>query len=195
MEFERIQDKQNRFCLREFRESDLNELKRINEEIFFTFLCHGGPQKFLQLMLDTQKQNPRIDYFLAIAHPVEDYAIGFVAVHGYDKGRVEIAYFLSSRFQKKGIVRAAVALLFGALEDWNITSVWATVDPDNDASLAIMKALGFTTTGKTEMSRYYGDPKNPAHCDKHGKAMLRPRLTFDVDIDTLNKHFAKLGLI
>jgi len=190
MIIDRIADKQNRFALREFKKSDLKELLRIKEELFITILYHvfGGAEGFLEEALNTQKLNPRLDYYFAIAHPAEDYVIGCIGVYGYDNGSVELGYFLSPRFQGKGIIRSAIAMSFMALDNLKISKVWATVDPENDASLKVMKDFGFKMTGMMENSRKLGDPRNPAHYNERGELAVRPRLSFELDMDTLKKN-------
>jgi RimJ/RimL family protein N-acetyltransferase len=69
---------------------------------------------------------------------------GYVQATVTPDGDAEIAYVLARPFQRQGIGFAAVTLMLDELAGaYGAIRAWATLDPDNAASLALLRKLGF----------------------------------------------------
>jgi RimJ/RimL family protein N-acetyltransferase len=75
----------------------------------------------------------------------DDAAIGTVACYEKRQGKVtEIGYVLKRAFWGKGLVTEAVAAMIDLLFAEGQRRVFADTDPDNTASIAVLRRLGFT---------------------------------------------------
>ena len=84
---------------------------------------------------------------MALAH--DDRAIGTLGAGEVRPGVVEIGYLLTRRHWGQGLAREAVSRLLDLLfvdEGWR--RACADTDPDNEASNALLRALGFTLEGR-----------------------------------------------
>jgi len=81
----------------------------------------------------------------AITLKGDDTAIGTVASYEKRQGKVtEIGYVLKRAYWGRGLVTEAVAALIDLLFAEGQRRVFADTDPDNAASIAVLKRLGFT---------------------------------------------------
>lgn len=71
-------------------------------------------------------------------------ALGFVAAGKKRDGVVEIGYLLAREAQGQGYAREAVTLLIDQLFAEGHRRIFADTDPDNQPSIALLTALGFT---------------------------------------------------
>lgn len=77
--------------------------------------------------------------------------VGHAGFHGPpdDNGMVEIGYSIVPEFQRRGYGRAAAReLIRHASEHPGVRVVRASISPDNAASLALIRSLGFTHVGE-----------------------------------------------
>lgn len=75
----------------------------------------------------------------------DDTAIGTVASYEKRQGKVtEIGYVLKRAYWGRGLVTEAVAALIDLLFSEGQRRVFADTDPDNAASIAVLRRLGFT---------------------------------------------------
>lgn len=84
----------------------------------------------------------------AIVRTGEEQAIGFVSAGRKREGVSEIGYLLTREAHGQGYAREAVALLIDNLFEDGDRRIFADVDPDNSASIALLTALGFTLEGQ-----------------------------------------------
>ncbi|RZM07767.1 MAG: GNAT family N-acetyltransferase, partial [Sphingomonas sp.] len=75
-------------------------------------------------------------------------AIGFVSAGRKRDGVSEIGYLLAREAHGQGYGREAVSLLIDHLLAHGDRRIFADVDPDNRASIALLTALGFTLEGR-----------------------------------------------
>lgn len=76
--------------------------------------------------------------------------IGLVTLHSIDKAsaHAELGYILNPDFRKQGfMIEAVTALLRHGFETMKLHRVEASIDPDNLASGAVLKTLGFQLEG------------------------------------------------
>lgn len=77
--------------------------------------------------------------------------VGHAGFHGPpdDNGMVEIGYSIEPTFRRRGYARATVAsLLAYADREANVTTMRASISPDNIASLATIRPFGFVQVGE-----------------------------------------------
>ncbi len=76
-------------------------------------------------------------------------AIGTIGFHGPpdESGRVEIGYSVEPSWRGRGVATECVAALLAWAEAQGISRFRASVAPGNDASLAIIRRLGFREVG------------------------------------------------
>jgi len=75
---------------------------------------------------------------------------GMVGVHHLDRtvGRVEIGYWIGSRFEGRGLVtRAVIGVIRVMFEDYGLNRVEIRCQPDNLRSRAVAERLGFVHEG------------------------------------------------
>ncbi|MFI1179138.1 GNAT family N-acetyltransferase [Streptomyces sp. NPDC020799] len=81
----------------------------------------------------------------------EGLVVGHAGFHGPpdEAGMVEIGYSVAPLFRRRGYARATLAeLLRRAAAEPTVTTVRATISPDNTASLATIAGFGFTEVGE-----------------------------------------------
>lgn len=77
--------------------------------------------------------------------------VGHAGFHGPpdENGMVEIGYTIAENYRRRGYARAtAAALIEYAAADPTVTTVRASIRPDNVASLATISPFGFTQVGE-----------------------------------------------
>ncbi|NVI86371.1 GNAT family N-acetyltransferase [Actinomadura sp. BRA 177] len=85
----------------------------------------------------------------AVAQP-DGHVVGHAGFHGApENGTVTIAYSVDPAHRRKGYARAMLtALMERAAAEPSVTTVRATISPDNRASLATIAGQGFTYIGE-----------------------------------------------
>ncbi|HGS7887185.1 TPA: GNAT family N-acetyltransferase [Pseudomonas aeruginosa] len=84
----------------------------------------------------------------AIVRAGEDLAVGFVAAGQKREGVSEIGYLLAREAQGHGYAREAVTILIDQLFAEGQRRIFADTDPDNQPSIALLKALSFSLEGQ-----------------------------------------------
>ena len=108
---------------------------------------------FLPIQLNRMEASPdRRDWMARLMVAEPDGVVGHCGFHGPPEiiGRAEIGYTVFEAFRGRGFAKEAAK----ALVDWAFkqgeSRVYASVAPDNAASLAVVTALGFTRVGTQE---------------------------------------------
>ena len=84
----------------------------------------------------------------AITFPDDDTAAGWVVLLPRRDGLREIGYILHPDHWGEGIAREAVSRVIGhGFNDLTLRKIYADVDPDNAASVGLLKRLGFRQEG------------------------------------------------
>lgn len=99
------------------------------------------------------RENPQIiSWLVRVVIDVETREIvGHAGFHGPpdERGMVEIGYSIEPPFRRRGYARAtAAALIDYAAGDPEVSTVRASISPDNAASLATIRPFGFVRVGE-----------------------------------------------
>ena len=113
-------------------------------------------QDFARYRLAQMEADPSVQQWLARAMVMTDpdghrHAIGTIGFHGPpdEQGRVEVGYRVEPAYRRQGYTSESVRALFDwAAREHGIQSFVASVAPTNDASLALIRGLGFVRVGE-----------------------------------------------
>lgn len=81
----------------------------------------------------------------------DGHVVGHAGFHGPpdEAGMVEIGYWVAPAFRRRGLARSALAeMLRRAAAEPAVTTVRASISPDNAASLATVSGFGFVQVGE-----------------------------------------------
>ena len=116
----------------------------------------GQPADTLQFIKSTREQFANNDGLTAGIWHGNEFA-GTVGTHKIDwlNRKVEIGYWLASKFQGRGIVSEACrAFIDHAFEEWELNRVEIHCAPANTKSCAIPKRLGFEYEGVLRQAQF-----------------------------------------
>lgn len=135
--------------LRNLKSEDKKDLLRnANDKSIakFTTVPYPYTQKICEQYIGKSIQNIVLGYSLELAIVRSDEVIGMMSMyHINDKDEMlEIGYWISKKFRKKGYSKeAAVLLLRYCLKNFGQKKIKAVVDQGNEASKALLSSLGF----------------------------------------------------
>ena len=104
----------------------------------------------LQLRLAQLKEDPdALPWLLrALVLRRRNEGIGHINFHGPPhEGKVEIGYTVEPAYRRKGYAEEAVRAMFGWAREQGVRRFIASVSPDNEPSLSLIRKLGFKPTG------------------------------------------------
>ena len=113
--------------------------------------------RFLRFRLEQMQSDPASQPWLVRALVLDETAnvVGHAGFHGPPGTNgpgvpeaVEVGYTIFDRFRRSGYATEAVRALAAWAREQGITTVLASVAPDNEASLAIVRRLGFVEVGE-----------------------------------------------
>lgn len=109
---------------------------------------------FLAVQLARMQEAPHRRAWMArlITRPSDSSLIGHCGFHGPPEtiGRAEIGYTVFTQYRGQGYAKEAVSALVRWAFQHGEKEVYATVSPENAASLAVVKATGFRQVGTQE---------------------------------------------
>ncbi len=198
-----IEDKFDRFVIREFRPNDLRRLRELNNDVYFAHLRlpaddgnPGGPEGFLRSALQQQKQGSiRTDFYLAIEDKQNGELMGSVMLYDYDaeKHSAAIAYLVDPSYQRIRIATdATIRLLVRVTTALKLQSFYATIDPNNQPSISLIKRLGFNKAGDVFTSSYPANPAYAENFDRHKRLRLGIRQKFEITLTALIERAKKI---
>jgi [ribosomal protein S5]-alanine N-acetyltransferase len=112
-------------------------------------------ERFLTYRLAQLDADPTLLRWLARAMVLTDddgrrLMIGTIGFHGApdEQGRLEVGYRIEPEYRRRGYTREAVRGMFDwAATEHGVHRFVASVRPDNEASLGLVRAFGFEQTG------------------------------------------------
>ncbi len=156
--------KTDRLILREFRQSDLDDVHAYGSDPAVARYMDWGPntpevsKHFLGLQIEGQKTWPRKDVSLAIELRETGRMIGSIRLWVVQEpwATAEIGYSLDRGHWRRGLVsEAANAMMRAGFEVLKLHRIVATCDVRNRGSWGVMRKLGMRREGKLMRDRTY----------------------------------------
>lgn len=145
-----------RILLREFRENDWEKVHSYASDPEVVRYMDWGPntkeetKAFISRSISSQKEEPRRKYTLAITLKGENKPIGScdICVASSENKEGWIGYCLNRQSWNKGYAtETAEALLKFGFQQLDLHRIFATVDPDNIASIHVLEKAGMKHEG------------------------------------------------
>jgi [ribosomal protein S5]-alanine N-acetyltransferase len=140
--------------LREFRTTDLDDYlavagdDRVTTWMAFDSYDRAKAEQSLATLVARAAQDDRPDYMLAVTRPADDRVIGFGRIAPSGTSTAKLGYAIGADHWGHGYATDAARVLldfaFGTLGRHRVT---AAIGPENEASIAVVKRLGFTYEG------------------------------------------------
>jgi RimJ/RimL family protein N-acetyltransferase len=141
--------------LREFRTSDLEDYlaivgdDRVTSWLSFDSRDRAAAEKALTAMVERAAQEDRPDYLLAVTRRDDDSVVGFARLGPTGVKAAHLGYAIHADHWGRGYATdAARVLLRFAFGTLGLHRVSAAIGPENEASVAVVKRLGFTYEGR-----------------------------------------------
>jgi [ribosomal protein S5]-alanine N-acetyltransferase len=141
--------------LREFRATDLDDYlaivgdDRVTSWMSFDSRDRAAAEKALAAIVERAAQEDRPDYLLAVTRRDDDSVVGFARLGPTGVKAVHLGYAIHADHWGHGYAtdasRVMLRLAFGPL---GMHRVSAAIGPENEASIAVVKHLGFTYEGR-----------------------------------------------
>ncbi|TCO24829.1 RimJ/RimL family protein N-acetyltransferase [Kribbella steppae] len=142
-------------ALREFRTSDLENYlaivsdDRVTSWLSFDSRDRTAAEKALTAIIERAAQEDRPDYLLAVTRRDDDSVVGFARLGPTGVKAAHLGYAIHADHWGHGYAtdasRVLLRLAFGPLD---LHRVSAAIGPENEASIAVVKRLGFTYEGR-----------------------------------------------
>ena len=96
---------------------------------------------------------------ILLRHRPDGAAVGMATITGIDwtHRRANIGYWILERHRGRGLAKAAIGLLPDLARELGLVRLQALIEPDNRASQAACRALGFTEEGLLRRYHRIGD--------------------------------------
>jgi [ribosomal protein S5]-alanine N-acetyltransferase len=141
--------------LREFRFTDLDDYlaivgdDRVTSWLSFDSRDRAAAETALTAMIERAAQEDRPDYLLAVTRRDDDKVVGFARLGPTGVKAAHLGYAIHADHWGRGYAtdaaRVLLRLAFGTL---GLHRVSAAIGPENEASIAVVKRLGFTYEGR-----------------------------------------------
>jgi ribosomal-protein-alanine N-acetyltransferase len=141
--------------LREFRTSDLEDYlaivgdDRVTSWLSFDSRDRAEAEKALTAIIERAAQADRPDYLLAVTRRDGDSVVGFARLGPTGVRAAHLGYAINADHWGRGYAtdtsRVMLRLAFGTL---GLHRVSAAIGPENEASIAVVKRLGFSYEGR-----------------------------------------------
>lgn len=141
--------------LREIRESDVDAaFAVVGDETVTRWLSFDAKSctetaRWLDGIASRAQMQPRTEYYLALTPLDQDQMIGFARLGLEGVRAANLGYAVGAAHWNNGYATdaARAAIRFG-FEQLGLHRIAVTIGPDNDASLAVARRLGFTHEGR-----------------------------------------------
>ena len=141
--------------LREFRQNDLDDYlaivgdDRVTSWMSFDSRDREAAQRALTAIIERSQQEDRPDHLLAVTRLDDDRLIGFARLGPTGVRAAHLGYAIAADHWGRGYAtdasRTLVKFAFGELD---LHRVSAAIGPENLASVAVVKRLGFSYEGR-----------------------------------------------
>jgi len=140
--------------LRDFRSTDLDDYlsiagdDRVTTWMAFDSYDRDKASEVLNDILERSAREDRPDYMLAVTRTGDDRVIGFARIAPSGPWAAKLGYAIHADHWGRGYAtdasRVMLRFAFGTLERHRVT---AAIGPENEASIAVVKRLGFGYEG------------------------------------------------
>ncbi|TCN39672.1 RimJ/RimL family protein N-acetyltransferase [Kribbella orskensis] len=141
--------------LREFRLDDLDDYlaivgdDRVTNWLSFDSRDRDSAQTALAAAVERSQQDDRLDYMLAVTRLDDDRLIGFARLGPTGVQAAHLGYAIAADHWGHGYATdASRTLVRFAFENLDLHRVSAAIGPENLASVAVVKRLGFSYEGR-----------------------------------------------
>jgi RimJ/RimL family protein N-acetyltransferase len=138
-----------RLNLREFVKSDFDAVyayssdSRVTRYLFFGPRDEDSTAEYLEGLLASQRERPRVRFELAVEEIASARVIGACDLSFVERNVVDLGYMLGLEHWGKGFAtEIALALIDAAFFDLRAERVISTVDVDNGASIRVLEKIG-----------------------------------------------------
>ena len=138
-----------RLQLRDFTKADLEGVHayssdpRVTRYLFFGPRDLHGASEYLEELLESQRESPRVRFELAVEEAVTSTLIGACDLSFIERGVVDLGYMLGHEHWGKGYAtEVALGLADAAFFDLRAERVVSTVDVNNEASIRVLEKIG-----------------------------------------------------
>lgn len=144
-----------RIRLREFREDDLDaSLAVVGDDRVTKFLSFDSLDRDTQAVrlagaIERARMSPRTEYYLAVTTLSDDQLVGFARLGLGGVQAAKLGYAIAADHWGNGYATdAARTLIDYGFSELGLHRITAAIGPDNTASLAVVRRLGFTYEGR-----------------------------------------------
>jgi [ribosomal protein S5]-alanine N-acetyltransferase len=142
--------------LRDFTQEDVDDAlaitgdDRVTRWLSFDSRDRAGTESMIAGAIDAAHVAPRTEHYLAVALPGEPHqVIGFARLALGGAKAAKLGYAVNADHQGHGYATdAARTLIAYGFDQLGLHRITAAVGPDNAASIAVLKRLGFTHEGR-----------------------------------------------
>lgn len=143
-----------RVTLREFGEHDVDQAATINGDdrvtrwLSFDSRTQEQTAALIAGSIERAQLQPRAEYYLAVVQPGDDTVIGFARLGLDGVNAAKLGYAIHADYWGHGYATDACrAMLDFGFRQLNLHRISAAIGPENAASIAVVKHLGFRYEG------------------------------------------------
>jgi ribosomal-protein-alanine N-acetyltransferase len=140
--------------LREFRITDVDDAlavvgdDQVTKWLSFDSRSPEQAKAMIQGAVERSRHSPRTEYYLAVTPLEDDRVVGFarIGLAGVQAGK--LGYAVAAPYWGRGYATDAARTMIGfGFEELGLHRISAAIGPDNTASIAVVRRLGFTEEG------------------------------------------------
>ncbi|MER5262283.1 GNAT family protein [Actinosynnema sp. NPDC002837] len=141
--------------LREFRATDVDDSvavvgdDRVTRFLSFDSRSRDEARTMITGTIERARQEPRAEYYLAVTTRDDDHLIGFARLGLTGTRAAKLGYAIAADHWGRGYATdAARTMITFGFTTLDLHRISAAIGPDNPASIAVVKRLGFTHEGR-----------------------------------------------
>ena len=148
-----------RFCMREFRESDIDALKRYQSD--HRYLEHYEEQPDARIIVRNAmlwaNASPRVNFQLVISLNETGEAIGNIGIRGadYPAGEGELGVEIDPQYWRQGYARDAISNMIQLAGEHGFKRLYANTKVSNNRAISLIQSFGFSHTYSKENDALY----------------------------------------
>lgn len=141
--------------LRDFTDADIDDIfaivgdDRVTRWMSFDSRSHTEAQQMLNGIRKRAQNEPRTEYYLAVTRHDDNRVIGFARLVESGVRAGKLGYSIHADYQGFGYATDAARIIINfGFDVLHLHRITAAIGPDNAASVAVVKRLGFTHEGR-----------------------------------------------